>query len=110
MLSIKKGEWRTTWVKSGDTGRKFKAVFKCEACGKISADATNYCPHCGDAKTGHHFGKPAMIGQQHAVDLINNMLDIDGFRDGDAVSRRAVIALIESMPDERGTDETDKCR
>lgn len=102
MLNIKKGEWRTTWVKSGDTGRKFKVVFKCGACGKISADAANYCPHCGDAKTGPHFGKPALIGQQHAVDLINNMLDIDGYKSGDAVSRRAVITLIGSMQDERG--------
>lgn len=110
MLNIKKGEWRTTWVKSGDTGRKFKAVFKCGACGKISADATNYCPHCGDHKDGSPFGKSALIGQQCAVDLIRDMRDIDGFRDGDAVSRRAVIALIESMQDKRGTDETDKCR
>jgi len=110
MLNIKKGEWRATWVKSGDTGRKFKVVFKCEACGKISAEATNYCPHCGDPKNGSPFGKSALIGQQCAVDLIRDMRDIDGFRDGDAVSRRAVIALIESMQDERGTDETDKCR
>lgn len=102
-MNIKKGEWRTTWVKSGDTGRKFKAVFKCEVCGKISADATNYCAHCGDAKTGPHFGKPALIGQQHAADLINNMLDIDGYKSGDAVSRHAVITLIGSMQDERGT-------
>lgn len=107
---LKKGNGEPTWVKSGDTGRKFKAVFKCEACGKISADATNYCPHCGDPKNGSPFGKSALIGQQCAVDLIRDMRDIDGFRDGDAVSRRAVIALIESMPDERGTDETDKCR
>ena len=109
MLNIKKGEWRTTWVKSGDTGRKFKAVFKCGACGKISADATNYCPHCGDRKNGTE-GKPALIGRQHAADLINDMMDIDGYKSGDAVSRRAVIALIGSMQDERGTDETDKCR
>lgn len=110
MLNVKKGEWRTTWVKSGDTGRKFKTVFKCEACGKISADATNYCPQCGDHKDGSPSGKPALIGQQRAVDLIRNMMDIDGFREGDAVSRRAVITLIGSMQDERGTDETDKCR
>lgn len=107
---MNKGEWITKWEKTDDTGRKFKAVFKCGACGKLSADATNYCPHCGDAKTGPHFGKPALIGQQHAVDLINNMLDIDGYKSGDAVSRRAVITLIGSMQDERGTDETDKCR
>ena len=102
-----KGKWITKWEKTNDTGRKYKAVFKCGACGKLSADATNYCAHCGDAKTGPHFGKPALIGQQHAVDLINNMLDIDGYKSGDAVSRRAVIALIGSMQDERGTDETD---
>lgn len=107
---MNKGEWITKWEKTDDTGRKFKAAFKCGACGKLSADATNYCPHCGDAKTGPHFGKPALIGQQHAVDLINNMLDIDGYKSGDAVSRRAVITLIGSMQDERGTDETDKCR
>lgn len=102
-----KGEWITKWEKTAPTGRKFKAVFKCSACGRIHEKATNYCPDCGDPKNGSPLVKPALIGRQRAVDLIRNMLDIDGFRDGDAVSRRAVITLIESMQDERGTDETD---
>jgi hypothetical protein len=31
------------------------------------------------------------------VKEIRKMMDIDGFRDGDAVSRRAVIAIIEAI-------------
>ncbi len=38
-----------------------------------------------------------LISQKEAVELVRKMMDIDGFRDGDAVSRRAVIAVLESM-------------
>ena len=37
-------------------------------------------------------------------DLINNigkMIDIDGYREGDTVSRRAVITIIDSMGDKK---------
>lgn len=87
-----RGEWRTNWVKAEHTGRKFRAVFKCGACGRISETATDYCAFCGDAKNGQK-----MINQKQAVKEIRKMMDIDGFRDGDAVSRRAVIAIIEAI-------------
>lgn len=41
-------------------------------------------------------------------DLINNigkMIDIDGYREGDTVSRRAVITIIDSMGDKKREDE-----
>ena len=98
-----KGEWITKWEKTAPTGRKFKAVFKCSACGQIHEKATNYCPDCGDPKNGND----QLISQQRALDLIGNMRDIDGYKKGDNVSRRAVIALIESLQDERETNETD---
>lgn len=98
-----KGQWITKWEKTAPTGRKFKAVFKCSACGQIHEKATNYCPDCGDPKNG----ADQLISQQRALDLIENMRDIDGYKKGDNVSRRAVIALIESLQDERGTNETD---
>lgn len=97
-----KGQWITKWEKTAPTGRKFKAVFKCSACGQIHEKATNYCPDCGDPKNGDQ-----LISQQRALDLIGNMRDIDGYKKGDNVSRRAVIALIESLQDERETNETD---
>lgn len=87
-----RGEWITKWVKAEHTGWKFRAVFKCGACGYVSARATDYCPLCGDSKNGQK-----MISQQQAVKEIRKMMDIDGFRDGDAVSRRAVIAIIEAI-------------
>lgn len=98
-----KGEWITKWEKTAPTGRKFKAIFKCGACGQIHEKATNYCPDCGDPKNGND----QLISQQRALDLIGNMRDIDGYKKGDNVSRRAVIALIESLQDERETNETD---
>jgi predicted ATP-dependent serine protease len=101
-----KGEWITKWEKTAPTGRKFKAVFKCSACGQIHEKATNYCPDCGDPKNG----ADQLISKQQTIDQIRRMMDMDGFRDGDAVSRRAVIRIIGAQPDERGTDETDKCR
>lgn len=87
-----RGEWTTKWVKAEHTGRKFRAVFKCGVCGHVTETATDYCANCGDAKNGKK-----MINQQQAVKEIRKMMDMDGFRDGDAVSRRAVIAIIEAI-------------
>lgn len=87
-----RGEWITKWVKAEHTGRKFRAVFKCCVCGHVTLTATDYCATCGDAKNGKK-----MISQQQAVKEIRKMMDMDGFRDGDAVSRRAVIAIIEAI-------------
>lgn len=97
-----RGQWITKWVKTSPTGRKYRAVFKCGACGSLSETASNYCADCGDPKNGDQ-----LISQQRALDLIGNMRDIDGYKKGDNVSRRAVIALIESLQDERETHETD---
>ena len=40
-----------------------------------------------------------LVSKEDVIMIISKMLDIDGFRDGDAVSRRAVIALVDQMPD-----------
>ena len=95
-----KGEWITKYVKTEDTGRKFKAVFKCGCCGEISETATNYCAHCGDPKNGDE-----LISKQRTVNKIRRMRDIDGYRGGDTISRKAVIAIVEAQEGE--TNETD---
>ena len=87
-----KGQWITKWEKIAPTGRKYRPVFKCGMCGHVTETATDYCANCGDSKNGQK-----MISQQQAVKEIQKMMDIDGFRDGDCVSRRAVIALIEAI-------------
>lgn len=38
-----------------------------------------------------------LISKQYTVDKIKTMMDYDGFRDGDAVSRRAVIGIINAI-------------
>lgn len=93
-----KGEWITKWIKAEDTGRKFKAAFKCGWCGELSADATNYCANCGDPKNGDE-----LISRANTAEKIRHMRDIDGYRGGDAISRKAVIAIIEAQ--ERETYE-----
>ena len=40
------------------------------------------------------------ICAEDAIDNIKNMMDYDGFRDGDCVSRRAVIGILDSMKTE----------
>jgi len=37
------------------------------------------------------------ICAEDAIEAIGHMMDIDGFRDGDCVSRRAVIGILDSM-------------
>ena len=87
-----KGEWITKYVKAEDTGRKFKAVFKCGWCGTTSETATNYCANCGDPKNGDE-----LISRANTAEKIRHMRDIDGYRGGDAISRKAVIAIIEAQ-------------
>ena len=38
-----------------------------------------------------------LIDKEDAIRKIRHMMDIDGFRAGDAVSRTAVIAILDSM-------------
>ena len=38
-----------------------------------------------------------LISKQYIVDKIKTMMDYDGFRDGDCVSRRAVIGIIDQL-------------
>ena len=38
-----------------------------------------------------------LISKQYIVDKIKTMMDYDGFRDGDCVSRRAVIGIINAI-------------
>ena len=40
-----------------------------------------------------------LIDKEDAIDQIRHMMDIDGFRAGDAVSRAAVIAVLDSLPE-----------
>ena len=38
-----------------------------------------------------------LINKQYTIDKITKMMDYDGFRDGDCVSRRAVIGIINAI-------------
>ncbi len=38
-----------------------------------------------------------LISKKYIVDKIKTMMDYDGFRDGDCVSRRAVIGIIDQL-------------
>ena len=38
-----------------------------------------------------------LISKKYIVDKIKTMMDYDGFRDGDCVSRRAVIGIINAI-------------
>ena len=38
-----------------------------------------------------------LISKQYIIDKIKTMMDYDGFRDGDCVSRRAVIGIINAI-------------
>ena len=38
-----------------------------------------------------------LISKQYIVDKIKTMMDYDGFRDGDCVSRRAVVGIINAI-------------
>lgn len=40
------------------------------------------------------------ICAEEAIEKIRHMLDYDGFRDGDCISRRAVIGILDSMKEE----------
>ena len=41
----------------------------------------------------------SLICKEDLIDNIGKMIDIDGYRGGDTVSRRAVITIIDSMED-----------
>ena len=41
-----------------------------------------------------------LIDKEDAINQISHMMDIDGFRDGDCVSRRAVIGILDGMKEE----------
>ncbi|MDO5131425.1 MAG: hypothetical protein Q4D81_00400 [Eubacteriales bacterium] len=41
-----------------------------------------------------------MIRKRKAINAIRHMMDMDGFQDGDAVSRRTVIAVLDAMEEE----------
>lgn len=43
------------------------------------------------------------ICAEDAIDNIKNMMDYDGFRDGDCVSRRAVMGILDSMKSDFST-------
>ena len=38
-----------------------------------------------------------LIDKEEAINKIRHMMDFDGFRDGDCVSRRAVIGILDNM-------------
>lgn len=41
-----------------------------------------------------------LIDKEDAINRIRHMMDIDGFRDGDCVSRRVVIGILDGMKEE----------
>lgn len=41
-----------------------------------------------------------LIDKEDAINRIRHMMDIDGFRDGDCVSRRTVIGILDGMKEE----------
>lgn len=43
------------------------------------------------------------ICAEDAIEAIGRMMDIDGFRDGDCVSRRAVMGILDNMKSDFST-------
>ena len=43
------------------------------------------------------------ICAEDAIEAIGHMMDIDGFRDGDCVSRRAVMGILDNMKSDFST-------
>ena len=80
-------------------GMHYKRIYKCIRCGKTVKEKTNFCPHCG-RRNIEGSAEGIVINREETARQIQNMMDIDGFRDGDAVSRRAAVAIIRSQPPE----------
>lgn len=56
------------------------------------------------ARKGAGMEPDELISKREAIQEVRNMLDIDGFRDGYAVNRAAVIAILDSMHGKRERD------
>jgi RNA polymerase subunit RPABC4/transcription elongation factor Spt4 len=82
-----------------EKGVHYKRMYKCIRCGKTVKEKTNFCPHCGRRNIEGN-AEGIVINREETARQIQTMMDIDGFRDGDAVSRRAAVAIIRSQPPE----------
>ena len=99
-----KGYWIRKMKKVGDTGRNYTPGYECSKCGEWTKKKTNFCACCGDPKEETE-QKDAAISKQRVIREIRKMEDIDGYPDGDLISRRAVIAMIGALQDERESNE-----
>lgn len=82
-----------------EKGVHYKRIYKCIRCGKTVKEKTNFCPHCGRRNIEGN-AEGIVINREETARQIQNMMDIDGFQDGDAISRRAAVAIIRSQPPE----------
>lgn len=82
-----------------EKGVHYKRMYKCIRCGKTVKEKTNFCPHCGRRNIEGN-AEGIVINREETARQIQAMMDIDGFRDGDAISRRAAVAIIRSQPPE----------
>ena len=82
-----------------DKGVHYRRMYKCIRCGAKVKEKTNFCPHCGRRNIEGN-AEEIVINREETARQIQNMMDIDGFRDGDAISRRAAVAIIRSQPPE----------
>lgn len=82
-----------------EKGVHYKRMYKCIRCGKTVKEKTNFCPHCGRRNIEGN-AEGIVINREETARQIQTMMDIDGFRDGDAISRRAAVAIIRSQPPE----------
>lgn len=80
-------------------GVQYRRMYKRIRCGAKVKEKTNFCPHCGRRNIEGN-AEGIVINREETARKIQTMMDIDGFRDGDAVSRRAAVAIIRSQPPE----------
>lgn len=96
-----KGFWIQEHEKefSDNKGMQYRRMYKCIRCGAKVKEKTNFCPHCGRRNIEGN-AEGIVINREETARQIQNMMDIDGFRDGDTISRRAAVAIIRSQPPE----------
>lgn len=82
-----------------EKGVHYRRMYKCIRCGAKVKEKTNFCPHCGRRNIEGNASE-IVINREETAQQIQAMMDIDGFRDGDAISRRAAVAIIRSQPPE----------
>ena len=102
-------EYVTSVVKNytSDTKQSFRGIVK-QGCDfwylndyKTNNIAKNHSEGTGfevdKADYSIDYNSVTYNNKQYTIDKINTMMDYDGFRDGDCVSRRAVIGIINAI-------------